>query len=467
MDPRTTPPHYASQEGAEVFGPIGDYIGFLLRSVGRHPLLAVCTLAAIVALGTVAAALMPVKYEVQATTLALRTPGANREWDAPQSAARDVVIRRQNLIALCKQTNFVKRYRETRAPVVRARDWLMQKLLGAERTDEDLLDGLVNSLEQRLRVWSNPEGTVTISFAWSDPDIAYDIVEATVQSFLEARNSAEIGGMGEAIAIMQGHDATLQKEIAAAIERLEAKERALRIRSSSPLISLARPGPRPDEEGVRLEGVLEARRRALADLEGFRQRRLAELQASLTEQLTVFGPQHPTVASTRRSIESLSNPSPQVLELRTDVAQLEQRVAQRSGGGHDASAGAAASELDLAAARIRMADRRDPGLEVEQGQLETLLRRHASLVDRISAARIDLDTVQANFHERYSVITPPKRPRGPIKPYRLAIILGSILGGGALAVLASAVLDLRGGRIVERWQVEQGLDLPVLTEVRR
>jgi hypothetical protein len=36
-----------------------------------------------------------------------------------------------------------------------------------------------------------------------------------------------------------------------------------------------------------------------------------------------------------------------------------------------------------------------------------------------------------------------------------------------LAVLAAVLADLRAGRFVEPWQVEQLLDLPVLSEVER
>jgi uncharacterized protein involved in exopolysaccharide biosynthesis len=461
------PPPSAPRPEVEVFGPIGDYLGFLFRSVGRHKVLAIGVVLAASALGVLAARVMPMKYQVQATTLALRNGGANRDWDAPVSAAREVVIRRQNLVALCQRTDFVRRYRESRAPVVRARDWVFKAVLGRDRTDEQLLEDLVNSLENQLWVVSTPEGTVTIGFTWSDPDIAYDMVEAAMESFLEARNSAELGAMGESIAILKGHEARLQKEVAVAIERLEAKEKALRIRMTPARIPLTRGGPRPDEETVRLEAVLAARRRTLADLEAFRQRRLTELQLSLSEQLTVFAPQHPNVVSTRRSIESLATSSPQAAALAAEVAQLEQQLGRRASPGQEAAQAAVTSELDMAAIRSRMAENRDPRLEVEQGQLDTLLRRHAGLIDRIETARIELDTVQANFQQRYAVITPAKRPRGPLKPYGLFYVLGGVLGGMMLAVAACAGTDLRGGRVVERWQVEQSLGLPVLTEVRR
>jgi hypothetical protein len=47
-----------------------------------------------------------------------------------------------------------------------------------------------------------------------------------------------------------------------------------------------------------------------------------------------------------------------------------------------------------------------------------------------------------------------------------------VLGGGAFAALLFALFacvaaDLRAGRVVEAWQVEKLLGVPVLAEVRR
>ena len=58
----------------------------------------------------------------------LSNPGMNREWDAPTRAAREHLLRRDNLIELCKQTNFVEKYLAARAPAVRLRDWTGERL---------------------------------------------------------------------------------------------------------------------------------------------------------------------------------------------------------------------------------------------------------------------------------------------------------------------------------------------------
>jgi len=475
-----TPPPSESAAPAdqgEVFGPVADWAGFVLRAPRRHPRLALAAFGATVLLALVAAWVLPNRYLVNASILAQRNSlmsvitGPEGYREAPTRAAREILIRRDNLVALATQTNFVQRYRATLSPGARMREWIGAKILRKPRPDDQVLDDLVDSLETRLTVSVGDEGTVNIGFEWSDPQIAFDIVQAAVQSFLEARNAADIGSVGEAIAILQVHDTRLQKEIAEGTAALDAQERALRIRSGTP----ARPAtPVPavkalDEELVRLEGILAARRRALADVEEYRQRRLGEMQVQLAQQLAIYAPGHPLVASTKQSIESLSSPSPQVAELKAEISRVEKEIAQRGGKPSDVRPlAAAASAVDeLAATRARLLEVQDPRLEYERQQLEQMLRRRAALVEKIDRARIELDAAQAAFQERYSVITPPKMPRGPKRPLGLMLLAAGLVGGALAALAVSALSDLARGRVVERWQVERSLGLTVLAQTRR
>lgn len=447
-----------------------EYAGFVLRAPLRHRRLAAASFLAVAVLGVLALWLVPIRWEVTATVLAQRSalmgtlsnPGMNREWDTPTRSARELLIRRDNLVALCQQIGLVDRYLAARAPAVRARDWLLAKLTGRERDREHLLEGLVDTLDDRLWVVVTPEGAVTIGFTWSDRDIAFQVVQAAIQSFMEERYATEIRMVGETITILQGHDARVQKEIAATISQLEEKSRALRIRSA-PLAP--RPPAPQDEEVARLEGTLGARRRALTDLEEFRRQRLAELQSQLAQQAGVYAQEHPLVVSTRRAMESVSGPSPQIEALRMEVHDLEGQISRR-GGRVDTSPASVARGEWAQAVRMRL-EAEDPRLEYERRQLELLLRQHSNLLERIDAARIEMDTAQAGFKYRYSVVTPPQLPRSPAKPYGLLFVGGGIAGGIALALFLSTAADIRSGRILERWQVERQLGLPVLTEIRK
>lgn len=477
--PAPLSPLFHADEG-DIFGPIGNHILFVLRAPARHKALSAFCFLSAVALGVAAAWALPSRYEVQASILAqptpligaLSNPGLNREGDSPARAAREIVIRRDNLVALCRQTDFVNRYRQSRTPAARARDWLNKTVLRKERTDEQLLDDLVSSLEERLWVAVSPEGTVSIGFTWSDPEIAYQIVQAAVQSFLETRSASEIGAMGDAIAILHGHDTQVQSAIAAAIEQLDAKERSLRAEAAPRPRPIALPAsaPRPDAETQQLGDLLAARRRALAEVDDIRRRRLAELQLELSQQLTVFAPGHPTVEGTRQAIASLESPSPQAERLRSEIAQLEHELAARAretAGDASGLPSPPQGNDGVAVARLRLAANDDPALAYERGQLEGLLRQHSGLLERIESARIELDAARTAFQQRYSIITPPRRPRGPMKPYRLMYALGGVFLGIAAACGLAALVDVCGGRVVERWQLEKGMSLPVIVEIRR
>lgn len=456
----------------DVFGvaQVLNWAGFVLRAPLRHRRLAITAFAVVLVLTVVAVRVFPFKYRVDATLLAQRSalmgtlsnPSMNRDWDAPARAAREVLLRHDNLVALCKSTDLVNRYLANRSPLARARDWLTKAITGRDRDPGDVLEGLVDTLETRLFVNVNTEGVVTLSFKWSNPEIALDVVQAALQSFLEARYASEIRTIGETITILETHSARIRGEIATSITTLEKKERELRIRPGTrrpPVTSIQL----ADEETARLEATLAARQRAAADLEALRQQRISELQSQLAQQQTIYASGHPILASTRRALESLQGPSPQIEELRKESAELTKEIRSRGGRTSDL-AGAARDEID--AARIRL-ESEDPRLEYERRQLTNLLREQANLLERIDSARVEMDTAEAAFKHRYSVIAPPQLPRGPDKPYGILIVAAGILGGLGMAFFASAAADVWAGRVVERWQVEQNLGLTVFGETRR
>lgn len=453
---------------------IGSYIGFVVRAPSRHKALAAGALASVLAVAIGLSLAMPVRYRVQAVVLAQRSqistlpnPGVSREWDVPSRGAREIVIRRENLISLAKQVNMPERYLQSRAPIVRAKDWVYAHLLGSHRDYEDLLDGLVDTLQTRLFLYGGPEGTITISLDWSNRELAFDIVQAALESFLEERRVAEITAVGEAIAIFQAHDERVQQQIATTVEQVAQRERVLRLRGMPARPRAVRPASAGDEDLSRMEVTLATRRRALDELMHLRQQRLSEMQAQLLQQQAIYAPSHPTLSSTNQTIATLSRPSPQILALQAEVQELEAEVSRRGGQVRDVGAIAASADSMLAEARLRVMEMEDPRLETERRRLEDLLRQHSGLVQRIDSARLEMDTAQAAFKYRYAVVTPPQIPKGPLKPYRILYLVGGLLGGVAMAFFAATAADLRRGRVLERWQVEKNLSLQVMGEIDR
>jgi capsular polysaccharide biosynthesis protein len=54
-----------------------------------------------------------------------------------------------------------------------------------------------------------------------------------------------------------------------------------------------------------------------------------------------------------------------------------------------------------------------------------------------------------------------------VKPKKPLVYGGAAIMGLLLGVFAAVILDIRTGRILERWQLSRQLGLPVLAEVRR
>lgn len=446
---------------------LGQWAGFVLHAAGRHRRLVAACFLGVVGLAAVALAVLPKRWEVQTTILAQRNPlnvGLYRDWDAPTRAARETVLRRENLSTLVQQTDFQERYLASRSPAVRARDWAFALLRGRERTHDELLESLVDGLEDRLWVLVGSEGTITIGFEWSDRELAYDLVEAALQNFLEARHAAEVSSIAENISLLEEHASRLQESIAGKTREVEEMEREARARGGRRVAY--RPRVPRDEDLARLETRLQARRKALEDLEEYRQRRIAELQATLTQQETMYAERHPVLVATRKSIEALTDRSPQVDAIRAEITDLEREVTRRGARPQDPTRpGAGPMESDGAGPELRL-EQDAPQLEYERHKLWLLVRQHSGLLDRIDQARVELNTAQAGFKYRYSVVTPPQLPKAPKSPRASRIAAMALVGGIAFALFAAAAADLRGGVVLERWQLEGRLDPPVLAETR-
>jgi uncharacterized protein involved in exopolysaccharide biosynthesis len=462
-----------------------DCAGFVRRAVRRHKKLAVAVLALCAALTLLGLKFWPRTWQVEASILAQRTavmPALGNpqravppDADAPTRAASEIVMRHENLLALIKQTDLLDRWDLARSPLHKAKD-AMLRTLGQGLNDEDKLDALIGFLEKRMTV-EVADGTVRIGLEWPDAEMAYRLVEAAQQSFMEARHVAEVSTIAEAISILDGHALSVRRQMDEQLaEVLKHQAKRGRARLRGPALAAQPEAPtaaEPDEETSRLWVLFNARRRALEDLEEFRQRRLSELEGRLNEARGTFAEPHPAVQSVEKSMAQLRTESPPAAALRRETERLAAELKKR--GVVEPLAGLAQGAADrpvpaaalLAARPLPDEHELDPTLEVLRDRLGSTLRKLEGLQDRVEAARIELDTARAAFKYRYSVVKPAQLPKKPLKPTPIAIVLGGLFAGLALAVLIPVAADLRGGRIVEAWQAERGLNLPLLGEVRQ
>jgi uncharacterized protein involved in exopolysaccharide biosynthesis len=98
-------------------------------------------------------------------------------------------------------------------------------------------------------------------------------------------------------------------------------------------------------------------------------------------------------------------------------------------------------------------------------QLRLELNQLESVLERTDGARIELAVSQAAFKYRYTVIKPAQVPRSPVKPNAALVLAGGVIGGLLFAIAAAVGKDLVSNRILEEWQIERQLGLPVLATV--
>jgi len=466
---------YVSAADADLFdlALVGHWILFALRAPLRHRWVAGISFLAILSSAIAGILLFPKRYEVT-TTLLAGSPlsgalGADREGhrDAPTRAARELVLQRDNLSALAQEIQFAERYLAERPPLIRAVHAVTDLFTGKERNVETVTDSLIETLEERLWISVNTEDTVTITFRWWDKQIAFDMVDAAAQSFLEMRHAAEIKTVSESISILEEHKGRLVAQIDERLEVMEARdarERADAKDRKGPAVVVPRSVAREDPELTRLQGRLLSSRRAAADLEAARQQRALELQAELLRQQSIYAVDHPTIAATKRMIEALQRPSAQVNELNAEVRELEAAVLERTGAGRKGSSAVARADTTPAASFLFELDPRE---EFERAQLRHLRSQLEDINDRIVSSSLRMETAEAAFKHRYSVVTPPRMPKGPVKPYTMFFGISGLFGGLLFAILAAVLMDLWRGKVVERWQLERHFNLPLLGDAQQ
>src|SRR6266446_4953241 len=333
-------------------------LSFALASVRRRPILFASVAASSLLLAVVALAVLPKTYEVEARLLAQRNSVLAIRADSavmePTRAAADTIVSRENVRALMEETDLVRDWPNRRAPVLRLKDRLL-RMLQLQQSEKDLTEGLTDLLQERLTVWVGNEGTVTIKLRWPDPVMAYRLVDAAQQNFLEKRYVLEVSTIVEQISILEGHAQNLDNEFAGRV----ADARALDLRV-----------------------MLQAKRRAIADLEEFRRRHIVELQTRLAEQRAIYSATHPIVTDLQRSIESLGHESPQLAALRHEEQELRRKLGASSTEVEPAST-AVAAVLAESSAAAQIGE--DPSVEYARARVRYASQQSASLRERIDA----------------------------------------------------------------------------------
>ena len=460
------PPSHHAYDREDLFDwqKVRRYAAFSLGSVRRRPFLFALVAGGMVVFAAVALAVLPETYEVESKLLAQRNSvlavrSDTNPMDQPTRAAAETIMRRENLQDLMRQTEVLQEWPKRRAPLLRVKDWLLRKL-GRAPTEKELTEGLTDLLQKNFTVWTTPDGTtVTVKVHWPDALMAYRLVDAAEQNFIEKRHVLEVSTIAEQISILEGHAANLKNAIDAQVAELQRlREESMPKGGRS---HVTRPRARAiDPEVLNLRVMLDSKRRAIADLEESRRRHFVELQTRLAEQRAVYAENHPMLLDLQRSIDSLRQESPQLAALRQEEQELRRQLSEHPEGGEGALPGAPNIPAELFRA---FSPDEDSSVEYARAQLQYAAQQYAAMRGRIDAARIDLDTARAAFKYRYSVVTPPQVPRGPIKPKAPLVLAAALIAGLVLALFATTFTDVRAGVVLRRWQLEDLLGpLPIV-----
>jgi uncharacterized protein involved in exopolysaccharide biosynthesis len=404
-------------------------------------------------------------YRVETKVLAQRQqslPSIARSGapdEAPTRTAYEVVHRRENLVSLLKQTNLVPA--PGSEPAASGwRRWLSRALSTGQEPDDasdEALNRLVLRLDKELVVTVG-DGTITISLDWPNPEEAYQLVQAALQNFLEARQVHEITAIDDAISLLQERLVAARAQLVKATD--EAQHGAVRATSD---LAPGRPALRgPASEELQMLGVaLEAKERSIRDLEEFRRRRLMELQAQLQEKRGIYSDSYPAVIALRKEVDAMNQESPQVAALQEEARRMREEYTARAG---EENRNRPPSSRNGASATVRSV----PSVPVVEDQAVRDARvQYEQMLSRVNAARADLDTARAAFKYRYTVAWPARVPRKPVSPNPVTVFGLGTLASLLLAFAAAVRFGVSDELIRERWQVERKLGLPVLAEFTR
>lgn len=470
------------QEDAPVFvlANLRVAAGFPWRAFKRHRKMAAWIFGGLMAAVLAATVVTPKHYLIETRFFAeknfvmpaLGNPrrAVPSDGDSPTRLASEAVLKRTNLMEIVRQTKLMASWDQMRSPLGKVRDAVMAQVKGP-LTEADKLEATLGLLEKRMWVYSN-EGTVTIGLDWPDPALGYRIVQAAQQNFFEQRHASEVSLIGESIGIIEGHVATAEKSIQDALGQIRAATPA-RATPSVPRIRYGAPAvAAPSPAVVALQAELRAKRQSIEDITSSRNQRLTALQTRLTELRGQYGAAHPEIAATEENIRSLSEPSTQLAALRADENALRARLA---GMGVREGAVATPASFEPTFAREALerlasigADSQEvPEVTFAKSRLKIATSDYEDLLDRLEGAKIEMETARAAFKYRYSVITPARIPKAPVRPKVPLMIIGGLIMAAIVTAFAVVMLDFGGGRVLEAWQVDRQLGVPVLAEVRR
>jgi hypothetical protein len=456
---------------------------FVLRAPRRRPVLAAVVLVLSLLVTAAVAVSAPRTYVASTKILVQRNVvipllGNPRrplpaDWDVPSRGTSETILRRDNLVAIIRETNLAERWRVGRSPMLQLFDSVGLAVFGPV-SEEDRMLALIGALEKKIAVQAD-DTTITISVSWHDPVIAHEIVTCTERNFFKERGATETSAITETIAILEDEAARQREAIDAGLAGAQKMQPPAPPPVARPLGAPRRASPErglhPAAEGGATIAVdLAQKRAAIQAIEDPWQRRVFDLRGQLATLRLTYASAHPSVIALEERIRQASVEPAELTALKREEAGLLAQVKQFSpgegklGDSPQALLGPFIAKGDDPP--LAPATRDDsPELVSVRARLVAAVQKYEDLRDRIDSARLEINTARAAFKYRYVIVAPSEIPKKPLTPIVLIIALGGLVLSLLLAFAAPAAKDFASNRVLEVWQAAR-LPIPVLAEVK-
>ncbi|QGY39185.1 polysaccharide chain length determinant protein [Pseudodesulfovibrio cashew] len=338
------------------------------------------------------------------------------------------------------------------------------------KTDR-MLDGLIASLQQRIRIrLDEKRGVFMISFADADPVLARNVVNTLTRLYIEENTSTKRKESFEATQFLAEQIEVFKKRIDAAEKEIDAYklEAGVVLSSNEPALRAEIENAEQEMEGVRIRvNALTTSRNLLLSNTPLK-RQLEEQEKSLETLLGRYTKNHPRVrqleaaiAENRRQIRTDGQReldavyrSPEYQSIKVELASLENRQKNLQ------------EEIDKNKEIIQ----KIPGARSQLAELERKRRNetiiYEQLVSRYGRSEVSKEMELQDKAMTFRVLDPAVVPSAPSSPNRPLIILLGIVAGIGLGVGIIILIDLINPSIKTLDDLKE-FGIPVLAVVPR
>ncbi len=444
-------------------GELSDWGGYLLGSLRRRVLVALVAGLATLALGASFALSRSEEHLAEARLSSVSADPSYTAEGVPAAdplalATVDRVTSHEQLVDLTRTLSLDVSWTAGRRGLFRLTDELRAKLSAGGPTDQNTARILAKRIEAKV------EGT-SVSFAvrWPDPAVATQIVARLQQDFLAARQDAELGPAKQRLAAMEANvlaaqgrvdDGAVQVQSASDKKRQGAKAATVRgVQAEGRFRDM------PDAALVALRQQILDVRRSIEEREAQRRSRLTQLQALAVEQRASFGPRHPSLLDTLDRISSSEGGEREVARLRKEETALVSRFV--AAGGREAEL-----SLDVKNVWPVELDEKNEELLLARAGLSASLEELGRARNELSEASTSAAALEGGLSRRVAVVQAAAPSAEKAGAGLLVLLAGALLASLVAALAASIAAELLGNRVVESWQVERLLGVPVLATVK-